>query len=71
MPDKRNRGAQSKEEQLANTRDRMDEAKDRLELSNMSEEEKENIRIKNKHRVEQIEGLESELTDGRDDEDDR
>ncbi|HHU62212.1 MAG: small acid-soluble spore protein Tlp [Bacillota bacterium] len=69
MPDKRKKGAQSKEEQLENTRARMDEADDRLELSNMSEEEKENIRLKNKHRAEQIEGLESELSDGYDDED--
>lgn len=64
MPDKKEKGAQSLEEQLKNTKERLDEAEDRLELSNMSESEREKIRLKNENRKRAIEGLESELTDG-------
>lgn len=68
MPDKKKKGAQSKAEQLKSTKARLDEAEDRLQLSNMSEEEKRNIRAKNENRTAMIAGLESELEDGFDDE---
>ncbi len=61
---KKKKGAQSLEQQLENTRERMDEAQDRLEASNLSEKEQRRIKEKNKHREEMIAGLESELEDG-------
>lgn len=64
MPERRKKGAQSLEQQLENTKERMDEAQDRLEMGDMPEEEQERTREKNKHREEMIAGLESELEDG-------
>mgnify|MGYP000900380361 FL=1 len=64
QPEKRKKGAQSLEQQLEDTRERMDEAQDRLEMSDLPEEEQRRIRAKNKHREEMIAGLESELEDG-------
>ena len=64
MPNNKKKGAQSLQQQLENTRERMDEAQDRLEASNLPQEEQRAIKAKNKHRQEQIEGLESELNDG-------
>lgn len=61
---KKKKGAQSLEQQLENIRERMDEAQDRLEASNLSEKEQRRIKEKNKHREEMIAGLESELEDG-------
>ncbi|HHY10580.1 MAG TPA: hypothetical protein GX528_08450 [Firmicutes bacterium] len=61
MPDNWKKGAQSPEEQLENTRERLDEAQDRLEASSLPEEEQRRIKEKNKHRKEMIAGLESEL----------
>lgn len=63
---KRKKGAQSLKQQLKSTQERMDEAQDRLEMSNLPEEEQRNIKEKNKHRQEMIAGLESELEDGYD-----
>lgn len=61
MPDKRKKGVQSPKEQLKNTRERMDEAQDRLEASNLPVEEQRRIAEKNKHRKEMIANLESKL----------
>lgn len=61
---KKKKGVQSLEQQLENTRERMDEARDRLEMSELPEEEQRRIKAKNKHREEMIAGLESELEDG-------
>lgn len=67
-PNKKKKGAQSLEQQLENTRERMDESEDRLAMSDLPEEEQRRARLKNKHREEMIAGLESELEDGYDDE---
>lgn len=48
-------------EQLENTVERLDEAQDTLRHDNISEDQKEMIARKNRHREEQIAGLKSEL----------
>ncbi len=50
-------------EQLENTLERLDEAQETMVHDNISEEEKEAIARKNRHREEQIAGLKSELAE--------
>lgn len=68
MPSKRKNVNQSKEEHLKSTKASLDEAKERLELTNMSKEEEQMIREKNQNREDMIADLEIELEDGYDEE---
>lgn len=61
MPERRKKGAQSLEQQLESTRERMDEALDRLKTGELPEEEERRVKEKTKHREEMIQGLEGKL----------
>lgn len=64
MPKKRKKGYHSPEQQLENTRERMDEALDRLKTGELPEDQERRIEEKTEHREEMIHGLEGKLRDG-------
>ncbi len=63
MPERKKKGAQSLEQQLENTQERMDEALDRLKTGELPPEEEHRVKEKTKHRREMIQGLEGKLED--------
>ncbi|MDI9441370.1 MAG: hypothetical protein GX101_08170 [Firmicutes bacterium] len=61
MDKKRQKGAQTYKEQLENTRERMDEALDRLKTGELPEDQERRVIEKTKHREEMIRSLEDKL----------
>lgn len=61
MEKKRQKGAQTYKEQLENTRERMDEALDRLKTGELPEDQERRVIEKTKHREEMIRSLEDKL----------